>query len=174
MVEPQNWLKNSFEDLLQNPNIKYEPCGAGKEDGSFLFTISDRDDSSSFIYSKEEAEKNGFKQIEIPVYTVNNLCKKYNLKPDLIKIDAEGLDIEVLDGASDWFGKTEVFMVEATIRSKAYPNTLQKMINYMDSKGYEVFDFTDLNRPFEPNILWLVEIVFVKRGGIIDKFNMQN
>jgi hypothetical protein len=31
------------------------------------------------------------------------------------KIDAEGLDLEVLKGASNYFGKTEIFMVEAGV-----------------------------------------------------------
>ena len=33
----------------------------------------------------------------------------------------------------------------------------------MDNKGYEIFDFTDLNRPFKNGLLWLVEILFVKK-----------
>jgi hypothetical protein len=34
------------------------------------------------------------------------------------KIDAEGLDLEVLKGASNYFGKTEIFMVEAGVLSQ--------------------------------------------------------
>jgi hypothetical protein len=35
-------------------------------------------------------------------------------------------------------------------------------------KGYRLFDISDLNRPFQPRVLWLVELVFIKNNGIID------
>lgn len=170
LLEPQAWLQDSLQDLLdQNEKIQFHAVGAGATEGSFQFTIVNRDDSCSFRYTQKEAAGLGYKQIEIPVVTLNSLLSKMTLPtPDIIKIDAEGLDIEVLQGASDFFGKTEVFMVEAAVGNKEFDNSLYKIIHFMDENGYRLFDLTDLNRPFEPKILWLVELVFVKKEGIID------
>ncbi len=170
LLEPQNWLSKSFQDILDNNSkVNYFPVGAGEKKGSFLFTIVDRDDSCSFRYTKEEAEKEGLKQIEIPVVTLNDLLAENNLPvPDIIKIDAEGLDIEVLKGASNFFGKTEIFMVEAGVVNKIFSNSFLKLINFMDENGYRLFEITDLNRPFGVKVLWLVELVFVKKDGFID------
>lgn len=170
LLEPQEWLKESFEDILEtNPKIKFHPVGAGQKKGSFLFTIVDRDDSCSFRYTKEEALQSGFKQLEIPVITLNELLFESKIpSPDIIKIDAEGLDIEVLKGASNFFGKTEIFMVEAGVVNKSFDNSFLKLISFMDDKGYRLFEITDLNRPFEPRVLWLAELVFVRKNGFID------
>jgi FkbM family methyltransferase len=170
LLEPQNWLKDSFQDILDgNSKVQFYPVGAGEKEGSFQFTIVDRDDSCSFRYSHEEAKLEGFEQIEIPVVTLNGLLSNSEWPiPDIIKIDAEGLDIEVLKGASDFFGKTEIFMVEAGVVNKIFDNSFLKLINFMDEKNYRLFEITDLNRPFSPNILWLVELVFVKKNGFID------
>lgn len=170
LLEPQHWLKESMKDILdKNKKITFHPVGAGEKEGTFLFTIVDRDDSCSFRYTKEEALKSGFKQIEIPIVTLNNLLQKSNLPiPDIIKIDAEGLDIEVLKGASNFFGKTEIFMVEAGVVNKMFKNSFLKLINYMDENGYRLFEITDLNRPLNPKVLWLVELVFVLKGGFLD------
>jgi hypothetical protein len=46
------------------------------------------------------------------------------------------------------------------------------MVDYMDKKGYSLFEITDLNRPFQPQVLWLVELAFVKKQGIIDSYKM--
>ena len=101
--------------------------------------------------------------------TLNQLLKDSALpNPDIIKIDAEGLDIEVLKGASNYFGKTEIFMVEAGVVNKSFDNSFLKLINFMDENGYRLFEITDLNRPTEPRVLWLVELVFAKKGGLID------
>jgi FkbM family methyltransferase len=170
LLEPQKWLKKSFQDILNtNPKVRFYPVGAGKNEGSFQFTIVDRDDSCSFRYTQEESKTAGFKQIEIPVVTLNKLLTDSNKPiPDIIKIDAEGLDLEVLRGASNFFGKTEIFMVEAGVVNKIFDNSFLKVINFMDENNYRLFDITDINRPFKPKVLWLVELVFIKKNGYID------
>ena len=53
-----------------------------------------------------------------------------------------------------------------------FDNNLLKMVDYMDQKGYTLFEITDLNRPFELQVLWLVELAFIKKGGIIDSYKI--
>lgn len=170
LVEPQYWMEDSISDILKsNKNVKFYPFGAGETEGSFQFTLLERDDSCSFKYTEEEATAKGYKQLTLPVITINNLLAKSELPvPDIIKIDAEGLDIQVLNGASNYFGKTEIFMVEAAVVNKSFDNSFLKIMNYMDDKGYRLFEITDLNRPYQPKVLWLVELVFVLKGGKID------
>src|SRR5690606_5662447 len=63
LLEPQSQLKNSINNLLENKkNVQIYSIGAGKENGSFKFTIVDREDSCSFKYSEEEAKEKGFSQ----------------------------------------------------------------------------------------------------------------
>lgn len=176
LIEPQSWLKSSFIDILDaNSKVCFIECGAGAESGSFLFTIADRDDSCTFSYTKEEAIAAGYQQVEIPVVTLNEVVRNSsNLPfPDLVKIDAEGLDLEVLEGASELMGKTEVFLVEASVFCKSLKNSLLNVVNYMDKQGYVLFEITDMNRPFNLEVLWLVELAFVKKGGIIDSYKVQ-
>ena len=176
MVEPQYWLKNSIADVLEsNDKVKLFPFGAGEKEGTFNFTIMDVDVSSSFKYSEEEAKEKGYKQIQLPIITLNKLLSENNLPvPDILKIDAEGIDIQVLIGASDYVGKTEIIMIEAGVVNKSFDNSLLKTINFMDAKGYRLFDITELNRPYHPKVLWLVELVFVKKDGVIDSKVIEN
>lgn len=168
MIEPQENLMIYFQDLL-GEQVSYLPLGASNKNDLLKFTLHDRDDSCSFTYSEEEAKKRGFKQIEIPVKTLNSIIADNNLPcPDLIKIDAEGLDLEVIEGASDFYGKTEIFIVEATVCNNSYQNTVAKITKKMDECGYQMYEITDLNRPFPENpILWLIEIAFVKKNGYL-------
>jgi FkbM family methyltransferase len=170
LLEPQFLMENSIKDIIEsNPKVKFNAVGAGEKEGSFAFTIVDRDDSCSFKYTAEEAAEKGYKQVNVSVVTLNNFLSGTGLPdPDIIKIDAEGLDIEVLKGTNRFFGKTEIFMVEAAVVNKGFKNSFLNIINFMDENGYTLFDVTDLNRPFQLKVLWLVELVFVKKNGLID------
>lgn len=170
MVEPQHWLKDSIQDVLDsNDKVKLHSFGAGEAEGSFTFTVANEDVSSSFNYSAEEAKERGYKQLELPIITLNKLLGESNLPtPDIIKIDAEGIDIQVLKGASNYLGKTEIIMVEASVLNKSYNNNLLETLKFMDENGYTLFDITEINRPFQMKVLWLVELVFVLKGGTID------
>ena len=170
MIEPQGWLRDSVADLLlANSNIQFHAVGAGEKKGQFKFTIVDRDDSCSFRYTEEEALSQGYRQVEIPVVALNEFLVEQNLPiPDIIKIDAEGLDIDVLKGAGNYFGKTEIFMVEAAVMNKMFTNDVLTMLEFMQKAGYRLFDITDINRTQKQNALWLVELVFIKKNGFID------
>jgi FkbM family methyltransferase len=175
LIEPQSWLQPSFQDILDvNPSIKYYPVGVGADEGVFQFTIADRDDSCSFRYTKSEAKAAGFEQVELSVETLNNIVVKSDFPfPDIVKIDAEGLDIEVLKGADALFGKTEIFLVEAAVVNKNLKNSCFEVIKFMETNGYTLFDITELNRPFG-NCLWLMELVFVLKKGIVNSYDFKN
>ena len=168
MVEPQEWLQSSFKDLLGD-DVTYIHAGAGSENGTMKFTVNaDRDDSSTFVLSEEEAAEKGFRQLEVEVLTVNEIIKRTGGQiPEVVKIDAEGLDMQVLHGADKCFGITDLFMVEASINNYELENNLLDLVQYMDKRGYKVFEFTELNRPFKHAGLWQVEIAFVKKGLFI-------
>ena len=62
--------------------------------------------------------------------------------------------------------------MEAALFCKEFDNSLLKIVDYMDNRGYFLFEITDLNRPFKPQVLWLVELAFIKKGGIIDSYKI--
>ncbi|HLS31222.1 MAG TPA: FkbM family methyltransferase [Flavobacteriaceae bacterium] len=171
LIEPQQELKEFFRDLTNQENVTYLPIGIGSKNEEMDFTHHDFDHSSSFIYSEEEAKKQGFSQVKIPVRSLSNLVAEKEIPiPDIVKIDAEGIDLDVLKGAENLFGKVEVILVEVAVLNNIYPNSALKVLQYMDKNGYEIFDITDMNRPlniqpFHLPALWLMEVVFVKKDG---------
>jgi FkbM family methyltransferase len=171
LFEPQISLTKEIQSKFTKlSSVQLFNVGVGNKDGELNFTIHDRDDSCSFNISKEEALENGFKQIKTPIVRLDSFIEENNLElPDLLKIDAEGFDIEVLEGAQNTIQKNvQIILVEVAIMNKKFRNDINNVINYMDKLGFIVFDITDLNRPFNNNVLWLCEFVFIKKGGLLD------
>lgn len=175
LIEPQERLGYLLSAITKaNPKTVIHHVGAGAKPGKFKFTLVDRNDSCTFNITEEDAQLKGLTQIEVPIDTIDNILVKNSWPaPELIKIDAEGLDIEVLKGASNYLGKTEIFMVEVSVFKNSFVNnTFYNMINYMDTVGYKLFDITDLNRTSSPKVLWLAELVFIKKDGYIDNYRI--
>ncbi|WP_414663532.1 FkbM family methyltransferase [Horticoccus sp. 23ND18S-11] len=169
MVEPQLPLKSQSADLLDRPNVIWLSAGVSDEVGSLLLTLPPRDDSASFSMSAEDARKAGFPQIEVPVLTLNEIARRAGRMPSIVKIDAEGFDLRVLRGASDLFGKTDVFLVECAICCTAFENTLQAVGAVMHAHGYRIIDITDLNRSPKSGSLWLSEVAFLRESSPVLK-----
>lgn len=162
--------KDIDANLSTNTNISVYYVGAGDRDETLKFTMHNRDDSRSFLYSEADASSLGFEQVELPIVRLDNFIEQNNLPtPDILKIDAEGYDLKVLKGAGKFLSKVEVILVEVGVMNKVIPNNVKEVIDFMDEKGFTLFEITDLNRPFENNILWLCEFVFIKKNGKLDK-----
>jgi len=166
LLEPNRELEPYLADLVARSNVEWLPKGAARESGKLLFTVAERDDSSSFAITEQLAASRNLKQLEVDVTCINDLVEKDGYAvPDLVKIDAEGLDIEVLEGATHLFGMTEFFCVEAGFSVAGSTSKLKDVLNLMDANGYLPFDFVDLNRSPRSKILWLCEICFVRSNS---------
>lgn len=106
--------------------------------------------------------------MSVPVVRLDDLICPLNLPaPTMIKIDAEGCDLEVLQGAPELLKTCEVPFLEAAIMCKMFKNDLRRVINAVHDLGFTPLDFTDFNRTQRNGSLWLVETVFTKINGAV-------
>jgi FkbM family methyltransferase len=168
LVEPQDYLKAHIQDLVESGSkIQWINAGASDRSGTMAFTISHRDDSSTFALTEEQARDAGLQQKAISVMTLNDIAVSGGDLPDMVKIDAEGLDLRVLSGASDLLGRTDVFLVEAVVCAPGYENTAAEVIKFMANAGYLLIDVTDLNRSPKHSVLWVCELAFLRNGSAL-------
>jgi FkbM family methyltransferase len=166
-------LKRYVQDLLAGDGkIRWIGAGAGDKSGILPLTISYRDDASSLTPTSDVAMAAGMRQIEVPMITLSEIVAKGDAPfPDMVKIDAEGFDLKVLAGAHELIGKTDIFLLEATVCAMAtisrqeFENTLANVIQAMVHAGYRVLDITHLNRSPKYGVLWLCEVAFLRNGS---------
>lgn len=165
LVEPQDELKTHIADLIESGRkIEWINAGASDGSGTMPFTIARSDGSSTFVLTEEEARAGGLQQRAVAVKTVNEIVTLAGAGvPELMKIDAEGLDLKVLAGASDLLGKTDVVLVEAMVCA-GYENSAARVIAFMAEAGYRLVDITDLNRSPRHGVLWVCELAFLRNG----------
>ena len=166
LFEPQEKMREEVADLLAHPGIEFHCMGAGPVNSSMRLTQHERDDSHTFALSSRQAQEFGYPQIEVPVVALDDFFEGRDLpKIDILKIDAEGWDLEVLKGAQKIATEADIVLIEASVLNPIFTNTVEEVITAMSQLGYVLFDITDLNRTAKDGALWLVELAFVKRDG---------
>lgn len=171
LLEPQDHLKSHIEDLITGGfEVSWINAAAGDSPGTATLTIPHRDDSSSLVPTAEQAAAAGHKRIEVKVTTLNEVVSSHHAPvPELVKIDAEGYDLKVLEGASDLFGRTEIFLIEVAVCAQGIENTISSTMKRMDEIGYRLIDITHTNRSPKHQVLWLCELAFLRNGSSLLK-----
>jgi FkbM family methyltransferase len=153
-----------------DPRLRFFNCGAGREISELVLTIWEDTYGSSYTVPKNEEYIKSGKQRITPIKTVDSILIELGptFKPDLVKIDVQGFELEVLEGSKSLFGITEVFLVETTLLVADHPiwPSTRRVIDYMGEKGYEIYDITSYLRKPSDGSLGQVDFAFVKAGGI--------
>jgi len=169
LIEPQEDLKKHVEDLIRcGYKIRWIIAGAGDRPGTLPLYIAALDHSSSFLNCPRITQE-AVQSIEIPMRTLNEIRSTLSLPvPEMLKIDAEGLDLKVLEGATDLLGQTEIVLAEASIGQLDFENTAGALIEAMHDYGYRLIDITDVLRSPNHDALWLCEFAFLlKSSGLL-------
>ena len=104
---------------VMGDRVELHRTAVGSSTGAAAINISARDDSSSLlpIGSRQEREFPGTgteSTIEVPLTTLDQAIAGSPERPCLLKIDVQGLELEVLKGAERTLGSVDVALVECS------------------------------------------------------------
>lgn len=156
-------MRVHVQDLLRDGRqIRWINAGLGEESTKLPFHISVRDDSSTFVPLAGSAFS-GTTMVEVK--SIDDLLVEYQLPvPDIVKIDAEGMDLKAIGGAKKILGKTEIILLEAAVLCP-FENSVLKLINFRDERGYQLVDITKINRGPKHGVHWLTELAFLRNAS---------
>ncbi len=132
------------------PDIKIFQLGLGSEAGTLPFHFDPEHPSMARIPAHGETITD-----EIPVETVDGFCKRHGIDQiDLLKIDVEGHELPVLQGAEGMLSQAQIHIirVEAGVDPDVpYHTQLASICDHLFPLGYRLFGFYDQNEfPPEP------------------------
>lgn len=104
---------------IMGDRVEVHETAVGATAGTETINISARDDSSSLlpIGSRQQHEFPGTgteRRIEVPVTTLDLMMDGELNGPCLLKIDVQGLELEVLKGATSTLGKVDEALIECS------------------------------------------------------------
>jgi FkbM family methyltransferase len=92
--------------------------------------------------------------VEVPIVTVDSLSNDRQLTgPFVLKIDVDGVDLEVLKGSVGILPKTDVVIIEAPLHS------VTERANFLESYGFVLWGIVD--PVYFGSKLWQVDLIFI-------------
>lgn len=128
-------------------NVRYHKFGLYSEDKSSKFYyFTNVNNGLSSVYRNQKWVDMGLPMQE-GLIRLTTLDTQFNKDIDFLKIDVEGADFEVLKGADRLLTEKKIrfIQVEHSEHILLSGHTWDELVNYVRSKGYEVYDFTGLN-----------------------------
>lgn len=166
LIEPLKEYEEAIKDISRRLKSEYIIAAAGAKPGKVIINVH-RDLVSTSVYKETEGSHVDGIPREVSVVTIDDLSKERNLiGPYLIKVDVQGAELEVLDGAKRVLEDTEVIILEVQLFQFFIKGPqFYDYINYMKRYGFVVYDIVDgYYRPLD-GALAAVDILFVKENG---------
>ena len=115
--EPMPHHRECFEKNVKKYNVTLFPFALGDFTGRVDFKIDKENTGNCHIVEKNDKTKGQFKQKTLDEFKLDLLCHGTEKRLDYIKIDAEGHEKEVLEGAVETLDKHKPF-VSVEIKDK--------------------------------------------------------
>ncbi|HVZ20906.1 MAG TPA: FkbM family methyltransferase [Vicinamibacterales bacterium] len=161
LVEARAAARRHLEQMAHgDPRCTIVPAAAGRTVGKGVLTEAD---TASTLLPVDW----NMPTTTVPVTTLDALAARHGW-PDLVKLDVEGFELEVLEGASSLFGRTELFIVETALFGFGAPRPeIGDVCEFMKAHGYVPYDIAGfIRRPFD-GALALVDVCFARRDGVL-------
>jgi FkbM family methyltransferase len=134
-------LKRNVENLSK---VRICPVALGERSGEALFHINSHSHSSS-ILPLEERHRQAFpeaqevKTIKVPLSTLDRELKSISMdRPVLLKLDVQGYEPHVLEGASDTLKRVDYVILEASFRPMYVgEKTFVEITAMMEERGFQ-------------------------------------
>ena len=131
---------------LNSRNIEFVPCLLGREDvDKVKFYINPNDPVSTgcSIFKETTVHFANASTIELPMYRLDSITPP-ELKPEFLKMDVQGAELSVLDGAEKILPSIRWIYLEVSFVSCNEGAPMFKEVSdYLYSRGYTIVDMCD-------------------------------
>ena len=116
-------------------------------------------------YSSIEAQLGDESRLVVVVTVDSLLDRRRDDDPLLLKVDVDGIELKVVQGAQAALAGDCIVVVEATLGDES--PRFNRVVQYLSDFGFDVYDIIDLMYRRSDFHVWQVDLVFVKQGSAL-------
>jgi FkbM family methyltransferase len=158
MIEPQPDRRSDLEQLVRQHGFELETVAmsGSRRSGRLLL-------ESSNSRLMPDDDENNLPQIAVQVERLDDVLQRHPaLQPNLLKVDVQGHELAVLEGAASAMRQMEVVVLEVSLIRIGPVPLFREVIEHMAARGFRLYDFLPTYyRPLD-GALWQGDAFFVR------------
>jgi FkbM family methyltransferase len=170
LVEPVKEFEPALQRIVAERPGEYVLVAAGDDDGTATMSVHPRFIMASSLSRVlpplgQERKPDPEHEREVPVRKLDTLLAEHDWKPPFgLKIDSEGFEYQVIQGAPRLLEQTQ-FVIAEVVVSRRYEDgyDVASFMSLMYSQGFELCDILDAPRPRRDREIVFFEGLFWKR-----------
>jgi FkbM family methyltransferase len=163
LIEPLKEFEPYMRDILKKYRGEYFLTAVGARDEKRIINIESPYRERSSIHKRTLLESSGIhlSPREIQVTTLDALMEKHNFQPPFgLKIDTEGSEVQVIEGASKFLRDTQFVITEIPVANRFEGGySFAELIALMSKRGFSVCDILDIGRANNSEVIFM-DLVF--------------
>ena len=170
LIEPVKEFEPALERIVAERPGEYVLAAAGAEDGTAKMFMHPRSITGSSIAPQigpdgRERKPDPEHEREVPVRTLDSLLAEHDWKPPFgLKIDSEGFEYQVIQGASKFLEQTQFVIAEVVVSRRFIDGyDVASFMSLIYSHGFELCDILDAPRPRRDREIVFFDGLFWKR-----------
>lgn len=144
LIEPLSEHEAGLREILKSYRGAYFLTAAGARDGKLDINVEPRRIAMSSFLERTELTATGrhLEKREVRLTTLDTLMKEYDLRPPFgLKIDAEGFEYQVIEGAPAFLRKTQFVIAEVSLGQRFKEGyTFHDFAEIMNANGFYLWD----------------------------------
>ena len=168
LMEPIKEYEPDLKRICETVNAEYMLAAASSENGTTIIYIGEALHGSSIMQPPEGKKQ---QNREIKLIKLDDVCRDKNLLgPFVLKVDVQGAELMVLEGASEILPQCELVILEVSFFNfRPDMPDIYDVVRYMKEKGFAIYEiFSGHNRPLD-GARAQADIAFVRDNGMFRK-----
>jgi FkbM family methyltransferase len=161
LVEPQPQQQDVLRRRSAGKPFEIEPLALSAQAGTLDFQLQE---TNSRLLS--ESESTDLPRIRVPVERLDTMLARHaGMRPNLLKVDVQGSELAVLDGAGNSLSQFEIIILEVSIIRIGPVPVFKEVLDYMGARNFRLYDFLPMyHRPLD-GALWQGDAFFVRNDS---------
>lgn len=165
MVEPLPEMIDVLNRLATSvKGSSVEISALGAEPGKVKFRSSDT--NSGVVTSVENGTDT---IIEVNVVTLDSVLEKSSIKPNLLKLDLQGFELEAMKGCKSLADSFEVIITEVSVLRIGDVPIFTEVDQFLEQRNFRLYDVVpQYYRPLD-GALWQCDAIYVRKDSPLIK-----
>jgi FkbM family methyltransferase len=161
-IEPQDGLQARLQELARrHPNIRIIQTLLGRSVNESVPFIEQGPGSSVLLTSAPGTIK---KMTTIDKLIENDFCSA----PEFLKLDAQGYEVEILEGYTKDFSACQVIQCELSILPLVpQAPLLSDVVPYLHNRGFVMFDIEEIIHSPSDGAVWQIDALFCRADSYL-------